>query len=405
MQLAVSGIGVVSPFGVGVPLLLQGLSEGRSGISEDSQDFGFGIERLPGGHLADFAADAFDASPAFSRAGRTTQIATVAVSEALASSGIDSGGDRLGVVFCSARGSLERTERFYEGLVEKGPRLVNPLIFQESVNNAPISHISIRYQLTGPSLTLTTGAVAVFQALEIVRAWIEAGMIDQALMVCGDPVDPISQIAHYVGGGHAPTRRNGTRESCPFDRRRNGYVLGEAAIAMVVENADRAAARGVETYGTIVSSAVVHTGGRAGRVDVEGRGIERAMRSCIAKLDTSETSIDWVLAAANSSAVIDRAELCALQRVFGPRLRELPLTALASMIGETDGAAAGLGMLAGMLGSRAGILFPTINFEAADKDWDIDCVPNAARQAKSQQVLVNAVSFGGGAGACVLRPQ
>ena len=401
--IGISGIGVVSPFGIGLDALSRGLAAGRGCVKAITA---FDLSRCrarAGAYFEDYETAQFDDSKTFGRTARSTQFAIISVSEALRRASIDLDSvdkPRIGLFLSSVRGAFEKTERFYAGLVEKGPRFVNPLLFQESVNNAPVAHVSLHYGFTGPSLALTTGGSGTIQAMAMASVRLRQGVLDYALIVSTEALNRIGHELYSHAHGHAPVRLEGVHESCPFDRRRNGFVFGEGAVTLVMERRETAARRGVATMAGIAGIGMAHDGWGAAKNDPCGGGIETAMRQCLQAAGRRPGDVDWILAAANSSPVEDLAETRAIKRVFATAVP--PVTSLKSVYGELEGAAVAMDVAAATVAMSRNTLLPTLNYQQPDPQCDLDYVANDARDGEPAAVMLNGCSFGGGAGSLLL---
>ena len=401
-DIVISGLGVVSPFGIGLDALSGGLAAGRSCVKEITA---FDLSRCRARVGADFEgyeADQFDDSKTFGRTARCTQFAIISVSEALRRAAIDLDSidnTRVGLFLSSARGAYEKTEKFYANLVEKGPRFVNPLLFQESVNNAPAAHVSLHYGFTGPCLALTSGGVGTTQAMAMGRLWLMQNKLDYALIVSTEALTQISHEAYSHAHGHAPVRLDGVHESCPFDQRRNGFVFGEGAVTLVMERQTAAQRRGVEAPVSVAGIGIAHDGYGVAKNDPHGSGIAMAMQQCLQVAGREADDVDWILAAANSSPVGDRAETRAIKRVFATAP---PVTSLKSVYGELEGAAVAMDVASAMVAMSHNTLLPTINYQQPDPECDLDYVADGVRDGELNVVMLNGCSFGGGAGSVLL---
>jgi len=400
----ITGIGLITPYGTGMHPFEDALKCGRSCISEmRAYDLSRCTARK-GGYFYDYRPEDFDGSAGFARTARSTQFAIISVDQALKDSQIDMEAvfkDRIGLVLSSTRSSLEKTERFYHALATKGPRFVNPLAFQESVHNAPISHISIRYGLSGPSLAVTSGGVGTVQAIAIADQWLQSRRVDVVVVVSAESLNAISHEAYSHARGHAPVRRGGTDECCPFDRRRNGFVFGEGANAFVLERGEDARRRHANARARVVGYAVVHAATRVGCYDRSGTAFHKSMDAALCMSGRSPSQVDWILADANSSVDGDIAETAAIKKLFQAGSIP-PVTAIKSVLGETEGASGGFALLAAIFGLRGNTVYPTVNYQEEDPECDLDCVPNRSRSRVMRTTLINTSTFGGSCGSLVI---
>ena len=404
--IVITGIGVVSPYGSGLEAYRTGMASGRSCIHDVTAYDLSACSARKGAYLTDFMSDEFDGSAEFGRVARGTQFSMIATEEAIRDCNLPLGeaeSAHVGLLFSSSRIALEKMELFYSKLLAKGPRLVNPLHFQEAVNNAPASHISECYGITGPSLTITSGGTGAIQAVAVAITWLRLGRVDKAIVVSAESLTAMSQLAHSYAHGHAPVERNGVNECCPFDVRRNGYILGEGAVAFVLETESNAVARGAEIKATILSYGIVHEAFQVGRYHVAGMGIEKAMRQALTMSQIEGSSVNWILSAANSSLPSDLGEARAIGRVFGRGKISPPVSAIKSLIGETDAASGGFNMLAAITGIQDGLMYPTVNCMDIDPQCDLNHVLDVPKQGEISIAMINATWYGGGSSAAIIK--
>lgn len=401
--IVITGIGVVSGFGIGYDALCAGLVAEKSCVRRLDGDGANRCRVRKGAFLEGFNPSDYEDTTHFGRLARGTQFSIMATDEAIKQACVPralASDSQVGLVFASTRVALEKTQQFYGKILDKGPRLVNPLVFQETVNNAPASHICMRHGITGPSLTLTSGGTGGIQALAIASQWLGRGKVKSVVVTAADVADAPSQSAHGHARGHAPVELGGIEESCPFDRRRNGYVLGEAAVSLVLETWASARDRGVDPRVTLCGWGMAHDGCGPGRYHHDGLGMEASIRAAMEMASKGCGNIGWVLAGAQSSKVGDRSEARALRRVFSDRTP--PVTALKSAVGKVESASAPLFIAAAVAGMRNEVLFPTLNHEEHDPDCELDLV-KSTRRAYVDTVLANALWFGGGSASVVVQ--
>lgn len=390
----ITGIGVISPYGIGLDRFRKGLLSLRICINGKVESHNLQLHRLlKGAYFSDFDPAGFDNSSVFRRLARGAQFSIIATEEALSDSRL-SPVENIGLIFSSSRIVLEKTEQFYQNLLRKGPRLVNPLVFQESVNNAPASHITIRYGIKGPSLTVVNGGTGTINSIAIAMEWIETEKVNAVLVLSAESLTPLSQIFHAYAKGHAPVKDRGINECCPFDIRRNGYIFGEGAVALVLERRSRAIKRKADIKAEILGYGINHDAYGVARYHPDGSGIGLAMRQALRMADLNTGSVEWLLSSANSSPYGDLAEAKAINHLFG-RDRCPPVSAIKSLIGETDAASGGFNILAAITGMMDGFLYPTVNCEIPDPGCDLNHVLDRPVQKNVSIVMANAVWYGG----------
>jgi 3-oxoacyl-[acyl-carrier-protein] synthase II len=407
----ITGIGVVSPFGMGTGDFLAGLREGRSATRTvslfDPQDLPCRVAaEVPG-----FDPSAHVPPEDLQRVGRVVPMAIAATREALADAGIDqeSLGRRerqaIGVVIGSGAGAIDFAERQYEAYYRDGIRRVNPFAISSSVVGMVSSEISIRFGFTGPSHVLSNGCTSSTDAIGYAMRAIERG--DQPLLLTGGAESCITRgmmegfcrmRAAAVGWNDRPVRA-----SRPFNRDRSGFVLGEGAYLMVLEEKERARSRGAKIYAEVAGYGATCDAHHRVHMSPAGEESTRAMRLALGDARVSPQEIDYINLHGTSTQQNDRVETLAVKALLGEHAGRVPASSTKSMIGHSQGASGASGVVASALGMVHGFLPPTINQEAPDPECDLDYVPNQARSASPRLVLCNCIGFGSKNSAIVLR--
>jgi len=389
MRIGISGIGVVSSIGVGREAFWSGLATGRSGVGEVDL---FDCSRLrcrAAGQVKNFDAAGVIGAKGLRYVDRPSQFALAAAQLAMADAGIDRdrpAPDRLGVVLGTAFGGQSSLEDCNRERITDGPQWLSPAKFPNTPINAMSYQIPIRHQMrlvnTTVSSGMNAGLDAVFYATSILRR------APDGALVCGG-VEELSRNAYfscYHCGELAGL--SGPELSCPFDRRRNGYVLGEGAAVVVLESLDRLARRGAAPLAEIrgVGSAAAHDAAIEPRVAAAATAMRRALRH--GGLEPQD--VDYVAAGANAGRETDAIEARAIAHVFGARASGLPVGAVKSMVGEAYAASGGFQIAAAVLALQQGVLAPTINLDEPDPDCAVTAAdPRAPRDVR--HALVNSL--------------
>jgi 3-oxoacyl-[acyl-carrier-protein] synthase II len=395
-RVVVTGVGVVSPLGLDSASTWQGLVSGRSGVRSishfDASDFAVRIAAdIPG----------FDPVGIFGRRrakhlDRVAQLALVAAAEAIGSAGLDVAADaeRVGVVWGTGIGGIRSLEEGVDVLNARGPDWVNPYTLPMMIPNMVAGHIAMEWGIKGYSSCSVTACSASAQAIGESLDLIRAGRADA--VICGGSEAPITRVAV---AGFAAMKALSTRNdeperaSRPFDADRDGFVIGEGAAAMVLEDADRAERRGspilAELAGYGVSSDAYHMT----QPHPQGEGAARAMETALRDAGLEAARVGYVNAHGTSTPPNDRIETLALKRVFGENVP--PVSSTKSMIGHTLGAAGAIEAAICVQAMQHQVLPPTINQEKSDPDCDLDCAPNESRPAVFDVALTNSFAFGG----------
>lgn len=390
-RVVVTGTGVVSALGIGVPAHCAGLAAGVCGIGAMTD---LDTDRL----MVKIAAQVqdWDAESRFDRGqlalyDRVTQFAMTAAREAVAQSGIDFAGDLgLGtaVVIGTAMGGLHTLDDNYRSVYAEGKNRVHPFIVPRLMANAPVSHISMEWGLRGPSWSVSTACSssnhAMGQAFHLVRS----GAAQAAVTGGTESVLCFGGVKAWEG------LRVMSKDGCrPFAKSRNGMVLGEGAAILVLETLDHARARGATILGEIVGCGMTADASDIVAPAVEGaaRAIAGALRD--AGMDPGE--IDYINAHGTATAANDRTESAAIRTVFGAHADRLLVSSTKSMHGHCIGAAGALEAVATLMALQTGLVPPTIGYDEPDPDITLDVVPNVARRADVRAALSNSFAFGG----------
>ena len=398
-RVVVTGVGLVSPLGIGTRSTWEGLVAGRSGAGPvtrfDASDFSSRIAcEVKGFDPLDYA-DRRDARKmdTFIQYGLAASL--FAVEDAGLKVPVEDP-DRTGVVISSGIGGFETIEREHRKLLEKGPRRISPFFVPAMVVNLAAGWVSIRLGARGPNSAMATacsaGAHAVGEAFRLVRH----GYAD--VMVAGGAEATITPMCI---GGFASMRALSTRNddpsraSRPFDRDRDGFVVGEGAGILVIEDRERALARGATPYAEIVGYGMSGDAFHITAPAPDGNGAVRVMRAALAEAGAAPEEVDAVNAHGTSTPLNDRIETAAIRKVFGEHADRLAVSSTKSMTGHLLGGAGGLEAGISCLTLRDQVLPPTINYETPDPDCDLDIVPNTARPAAVRTVLSNSFGFGG----------
>jgi 3-oxoacyl-[acyl-carrier-protein] synthase II len=398
--IAITGTGVVSPFGVGLDLFREGILEARSCLRTVDDFAEMSASHGLAGNVPDFQSTQYSASPRFGRLPKAYQYAMVAADEALRDARLDpaAAGDQCGVFFATDHGAIEQTRRFVHDLLSKSPRLVSPLLFQNTTFAAGAGEISLRYGIKGPSYTMTSGYISLVVALYAAVVAIMNHRVTYGLVVGCDELSAIQYLALSRLGCLAGT----PARSCPFDVRRNGFIPAEGAVAFVLESSQAAAARGQAVQGHLLGLGLAHDTGTGHQPSRDGCGFEQAMRQALTAGRTLPAGVDFVSAAANSSPRLDRAEAAAIRRVSAERDTPLQVTALKSLVGEAHAAAAGMQVASCLISFAEGIIVSTRNYALPDPECPVTVVAEQALRQEVNTALVNSFSPGGACGSILL---
>ena len=396
-RIFVTGFGAVSPLGIGADALVDGWCGGESGI----------VDGL--GACVDFDPLDFFPKKDARRYDRVTQMAIVAAAEAIRSGGWSEGlpvpAERIGCVIGSGTGGAETVEAGCETLETEGDMAISALFVPRTMPNAAAATVSILHGILGPSSCVSTacssGADAIVDGMRMMRL----GEVD-AMVVGGAE----AQLVRLTLAGF---RNMGAISPCgisrPFDARRDGFVMGEGAGVLLLEDAEVAERRGAPILGEILGYGVTNDSYNIVAPDPKGRGAVRALRRAIEDAELTTADIDYVNAHGTGTTVNDRSETLALKEVFGELAKEVPVSSLKSSIGHLIGAAGAVEVGATLGALQRRLLPPTLNYEVPDEGLDLDYVPRRARplaepggNGTGRQPIALSNSFGFGGHNCVL---
>jgi 3-oxoacyl-[acyl-carrier-protein] synthase II len=416
-RVAITGIGVVSPFGVGRERFWTHISRGCSGTRAIT---GFDASELPCRVAAPVPPDLSidNACVIEERAGdgarggrrdprrysRASLIAVIAASEAWQDAGLRLNEPRSGVLVGSGAGGIDVAEhQYHEFFMEDGKR-VTPYAIPVSIVGMISSEISIALEIHGISHVVSTGCTSSTDAIGYAASLIRAGEADVILTGGADACVTPGMIFGFSRMRAVSTRHNDTpaEASRPFDADRDGFVLGEGAWMMVVEREDRARARGAHVYATIDGYASTCDAYHRVQMDPDGEHIVQAMQLAIERSERALDEIGYVNYHGTSTQLNDAVESRCVRQLFGGLAESVPGSSTKSMIGHPQGASGAAGIVTSALALSRGFLPPTINLRRPDPACDMDFIPNHGRHATAAAALCNCLGFGSKNSAVVL---
>jgi 3-oxoacyl-[acyl-carrier-protein] synthase II len=398
-RVVVTGIGIISPLGIGNEPSWQGLIEGRSGIDTITKFDPSAFACRIAGEVRGFEPEKWIEKKEIKKSDTFIHYAIAASQMAVDDAGIDTtslDSDRLGVIIGSGIGGLPLIEEMHQKMLERGPSRISPFFIPGLIVNLAAGQVSIRFQAKGPNsapaTACATGSHAIGDAFRIIQH-------DEAdVMFAGGSEAVVTPLAI---GGFAAMRALSTRNddpqhaSRPWDLNRDGFVMGEGAGILLLEEREHAIRRGAKIYceltGYGMSSDAYHITSPA----EDGSGMMRVMQRALKDAGLQPTDIDYINAHGTSTPVGDRTETVAIKRTFGDHAYKLCVSSTKSMTGHLLGAAGGLESAVAALVVKHGIIPPTINYETPDPECDLDYVPNTARTQSVKHVLSNSFGFGG----------
>ncbi len=402
-RIVITGVGVLASNGIGKDAFWDALDAGVSGIKEVSLFDTSSMKSKLAGEIKGFAPKAYLGEKGLRLLDRSTTLVNVASKLALEDSGLPITADNMeamGVVVGTTLGSVWSISEFDKQALREGPRYVNPALFPNTVINSPASQISIRFGIKAFNTTIATGFTSSLDALKYACDFIRLGRARAVLVGGVEELCLQTYLGFYKLGFLAGIKR-APEASCPFDKRRNGIILGEGAGMCVIEDADSALERGARIYAQIRSLGHAFDPFRVNKYNRRGPGIRKALADALEQADCKAAEIDYVSANANSTPEADQIEVEALKDVFGKHAHKIPVSAIKSMIGETFSASGAMQVAAGVGALERQTVPATINYEKKDPLCDLDCVPNTGRKARLKNILLSC--FGpSGTNSCVV---
>jgi 3-oxoacyl-[acyl-carrier-protein] synthase II len=405
-RVVITGLGAISPLGSSVKLLWEGLIQGKSGIRRITQ---FDASLYPcqiAGEIPDFDPSLYLDRKEARRIPRFSQIALAAAIQAVRDSGLPDtmpDPERVGVVFGTAIGGVDRVDEGIQTLRNQGYERLNPFTIPSCIPNLPAFMIAKHFQCLGQNSTIATAGATGTQVIGEAAEMIRRGAAD--LVVTGGTEGLIRDFA--IGGFCAmralPVNFNDCPEAAsrPFDARREGFLYSEGSGALVLESLEHALSRNARIYAEVAGHASSADGFHIAAPDPEAKGPVRAMRWALADSGLQLEEVDYINAHGTSTPLNDSTETRAIKAFFGEHAYRIAISSTKSMIGHAMGASGTFEAIACLLTIVNGIIPPTINYENPDPECDLDYVPNQARKQQVDVTLSN--SFGlGGQNACLV---
>jgi 3-oxoacyl-[acyl-carrier-protein] synthase II len=400
-RVVITGLGAITPLGNDVETFWQNLKNGVSGIHKIEAFDTAAYDCKVGGEVRGFDPKAFFKNPKdIRRTDRFAQLALAAAKMALKDSGIDveklSRSDRFGVIVSSGIGGLKTLQDQLTILLTKGPSRTSPFTIPMLISNMASGLISMEYDLRGPNMCIVTACATSNNAIG--ESWRIIKFGDADIFLAGGSEAGIVAIGLAgFSAMKALSMRNDEpeRASRPFDRDRDGFVIGEGAGILVVEELEHAKARGAKIYCELTGYGLSSDAYHMTAPPPNGEGAVRAMQLALEHARVSPDQVDYINAHATSTDIGDLCETRAIKQVFGEQAYKVSISSTKSMTGHLLGGAGGIEMAACALAIRDSVIPPTINLENPGEGCDLDYTPNIAREKKVRVVLNNSFGFGG----------
>ncbi len=406
-RVVVTGLGIVSPLGVGIKKNWDNLLAGKSGISQITQFDTTGFSVTIAGEVTDFDVSQFLKEKEARKMDRFIQFGMAASTEAIQDAGLEvteANAERVGVHIGAGIGGMHTIEATAKTFFERGPRRVSPFYIPMSIINMISGNLSIMYGMKGPNLAIVTACSTATHSIGDAGRLIEYG--DADVMIAGGAEAPITptSVAGFASA-RALSQRNDDPQgaSRPWDRDRDGFVMSEGAGVVVLEELEYARRRGARIYAELTGFGLSADAYHMTSPPADGEGAVRCMKNALQNAGLKPEQIDYINAHGTSTPLGDRAETVAIKTTFGDHAHRLSVSSTKSMTGHLLGAAGGIETVYTALAIHHQVAPPTINLDSPDPDSDLDFVAGGARDLRIEGALSNSFGFGGTNGSLVLR--
>jgi len=398
-RVVITGVGLVTPLGIGVDESWQALCEGRSGVGPITQFDASQYRTRIAAEVKDFHAEDFLSKKEASRTQPFLAYSIAATQMAMEDSGLvmdKENSHRVGVITGCGLGGLSLLEKICEIISPQGPRRVSPFFIPTLIGNMAAGMISIRFNAKGPNASLATACAAGTHAVGDAYKLVQSGKADAMITGGVESVVTPSCIAGFSAMKALSTRNDEPEKaSRPFDRDRDGFVVGEGAGIVILETLEGALARGASIYAEMIGYGMSGDGYHMTAPSPDGEGMARCMEAALEDGGVSYTDIDYINAHGTSTPLNDLYETRAMKTVFKEHVKKVPISSTKSMTGHLLGGAGGIETVFSALTIKRGIIPPTMNCDHPDEEFDLDYVPNVARPARVDLAMTNSFGFGG----------
>ena len=407
-RVVVTGLGIVSPVGNDVASAWDSILKGRSGIATVTR---FDTANFPthfGGEIRQLNLEPYMSNKDARRMDAFMQYGVVAGMQAMRDSGLvvtEKNSDRIGILMGSGMGGLESIEQTYDKYLEThSPKKVSPFFIPASIINLVSGHLSIAFNVTGPNLAIATACTTSTHSLGLAMRLIQYGEADAMLAGGSEMATCVTGMSGFAQA-KALSQRNDDPEgaSRPWDKDRDGFVMGDGAGAMMLEEYEHAKARGARIYAEIVGFGMSGDAFHVTAPPENGEGARKAMSKALLDAELNPDQVQYINAHATSTGLGDRAETLAIRRAFGAAADQLAVSSTKSMTGHLLGAAGAVEAIFSVLALRDQVAPPTINLHEPGEGCDLDYVPNTARPMAIEYTLSNSFGFGGTNGSLIFR--
>ena len=398
-RIVITGVGVVTPIGIGSAEFTQALREGKSGVSVIESFDTSAYSTKFAATVKNFDPEQFIEKKKVKKMARFTQLGFAAAKMAVEDSGLDITKEdlsRIGVITGTGIGGLDVIEEEEQTLLDKGPRRVSPFLIPMIITNMLPGEIAIKYGFTGPNYAVTSACASSNHAMGDALRLLRSG--DADVIISGGSegaVVPLGLAGFCSIKALSQRNDEPQKASRPFDKNRDGFVMGEGAGMVVLETLDHALNRDAKIYAELAGYGASDDAYHITAPEPEAKAAVVAIEKAIVDAGVSKEDVDYINAHGTSTVLNDKMETFAIKKVFGDKAYKIPISSTKSMTGHLLGGAASVELVATVLAMQEGFIHPTINYETTDPDCDLDYVPNTARIQQITCALSNSLGFGG----------
>ncbi|NLL31577.1 MAG: beta-ketoacyl-ACP synthase II [Clostridiales bacterium] len=405
-RVVITGLGAVTPIGNTIESFWNAAKEGKNGIDKisffDTENFKVKVAA----EVKDFAPEDFLGKKEAKRIDRYTQLALVAAKECMEDSGIDlekTDKERFGVIFGSGIGGLMTMEKQIRTLEVKGPNRIGPLTIPQSISNMAAGSIAIEFGLLGTCLSVTTACATSTHCIGEAYRSIKDGYLDRAIVGGSEASICEFGIGAFQSLTALSKSEDPNRASIPFDKDRNGFVMGEGAGALILEDLESALARGAKIYGEVVGYGTTCDAYHMTAPASDGDGAYRAMRDAMKDADVEPSEIGYVNAHGTSTKINDKVETIAIKKALGEHAKEVYVSSTKSMTGHLLGAAGAIEAIICIKVLEENFIPANINYVNPDEECDLNIVANTGKEVEIDYAMSNSLGFGGHNGTVIVK--
>lgn len=404
-RVVITGLGIVSPVGNNVPVAWQSILNGQSGIAPVEK---FDVSEFPvrfGGEVRDFDVTRYLSAKDARKMSEFIHYGIAAASEAMEDAGLEIREDqahRAGLAIGSGIGGLKGIEDAYQAYIDGGPRKISPFFVPGNIINMTAGNLSIMHGFKGPNIAIATACTSATHSIGVAARMITYGDADIMMAGGSEMTTCPTGIGGFAAARALSKRNDDPQAACrPWDRDRDGFVLGDGAGIVLLEEYEMARARGADIYAEISGFGMSGDAFHMTQPSINGEGAAQCMKNALQDAGMNPEDIDYINAHGTSTPAGDVAETQAVKNVFGDRAGDVAVSSTKSMTGHLLGAAGGIEAIFTVLAIRDQVAPPTINLDNPDPECDLDYVPHGARNMKIDVAVSNSFGFGGTNGTLV----